>query len=95
VSQIIAVLPASSVDCERGFSNLNAIKRENRSQLTDETLGHLMRIRSTEMTAKSFVRDHSDTLLNTWWNTKDRRSGGKDDALLIDRPNWMPMFRSI
>ncbi|TMI78055.1 MAG: hAT transposon family protein, partial [Bacteroidetes bacterium] len=31
--QIIAVLPATSVDCERGFSNLNRIKTDNRNKL--------------------------------------------------------------
>jgi hAT family C-terminal dimerisation region len=95
VCQILAVLPATSVDCERGFSALNSIKSLNRNQLSNETLELLMRIRLTDMDEETLISEHSDELLDTWWRQRERRSGDKDDVLLINRPNWMPMENSL
>jgi len=39
--QILAVLPASSIDCERGFSNLNRIKRDDRNRVDGDQKCHL------------------------------------------------------
>jgi len=41
---IAIVLPLSSVNCERGFSLMNAIKTKFRTRLNDDTLSVLMRI---------------------------------------------------
>ncbi|GJP36275.1 hypothetical protein CLOM_g20803 [Closterium sp. NIES-68] len=41
--QAVAVLPLSTVDCERGFSKQNLIKTWARGSMGDITLGHLMR----------------------------------------------------
>lgn len=82
LSQIIAVLPATSVDCERGFSNLNRIKTDNRNKLQAVHLEALMRVSSTPMDAVIIHQDHSVALIAMWRTTKERRSGGKQDRLL-------------
>ncbi|CAI7843093.1 unnamed protein product [Closterium sp. NIES-53] len=41
--QAVAVLPLSTVECERGFSKQNLIKSWERGALSDTTLEHLMR----------------------------------------------------
>ncbi|GJP61970.1 hypothetical protein CLOP_g19086, partial [Closterium sp. NIES-67] len=42
--QALAVLPLSTVECERGFSRQNVIKGWHRTSLCDATLGELMTI---------------------------------------------------
>ena len=76
---MIAVLPATSVDCERGFSILNRIKDDLRSTLEDH-LEPLMRISSTMMDA-STLRTHTEVLIKRWRNRKERRSHGREDIL--------------
>jgi hAT family C-terminal dimerisation region len=82
--QIITVLPATSVDCERGFSNLNRIKTDLRSKLQTLHLESLMRISSTPMDAVTLHQDHSDVLIARWRTKRDRRMGEKRDGLLDD-----------
>jgi hypothetical protein len=78
--QIIAVLPATSVDCERGFSTLNRIKADLRSKLEDH-LESLMRISSTNMDVSILRREYAEALIQKWRNRKERRSRGKGDTL--------------
>jgi hAT family C-terminal dimerisation region len=80
--QIIAVLPATSVDCERGFSSLNRIKTDNRNKLQALHLESLMRVSSTPMDVVTLRQDHSETLIAMWRNKRDRRFGDKRDHLL-------------
>ena len=89
------MLPASSVDCERGFSVLNSIKTLNRNLLSNKNLELLMRIRLADMNEDVLYYEHSDKLIEKWWNERERRPGQRDDALIINRPNWMPMENSL
>lgn len=50
--QILEVLPASSVDCERGFSTMNDIKTWDRNKLKTDHLGDLMRVSMSNITLK-------------------------------------------
>ena len=77
--QILSVLPGSSVDCERGFSNLNRIKRDDRNRLDGDHLGWLMRISSYEIPQTEFHKLHMGPLIRSWKTEKERRSGEKDD----------------
>jgi len=77
---MIAVLPTTSVDCERGFSNLNRIKTENRSRLSGEHLESFIRITSTNMDELTFL-GHSKELIKAWKRKKDRRMMGKNDTV--------------
>ena len=45
IAQIVMVFPASSVDCERGFSVQNHIKTKNRNRLASKHLDVLVRVR--------------------------------------------------
>lgn len=82
--QILAVLPASSVDCERGFSNLNRIKRDDRNKLNGDHLGWLMRISSLEMTEKDFYKLHIPLLVKSWKQQKERRKIIEKDDIKLD-----------
>lgn len=79
---MIAVLPATSVDCERGFSNLARVKTNNRNRLGAEHLESLMRIASTEMDELTFL-GLSNQLIKAWKRKKDRRMTGKADTLRL------------
>lgn len=67
---ISATFQASSADCERGFSQMNAIKTKARNRLETFHLDHLMRI-------KLFLRRGNEIdvqkVFNFWKNNKDRR----------------------
>lgn len=80
--QIIAILPATSVDCERGFSCLNQIKTDLRNRLKTEHLGSLIRLSTMDMDAMSLQRDHSERLILAWRRSKARRSSDKGDRIL-------------
>ena len=71
--QILSVLPGSSVDCERGFSNLNRIKGEDRNNLKGDNLRYLMRISSLKMLDEELNAIHMPTLVRLWKQQKDRR----------------------
>ena len=79
--RIIAVLPATSVDCERGFSNLGRIKNALRSCLQGEHLEPLMRISTMEMDIMTFQLKHQKTLILKWRRRKSRRACGKGDKV--------------
>jgi hypothetical protein len=77
---MLAVLPATSVDCERGFSNLNRVKNNARNKLKEKHLESLMRTSTTNMSAKAFV--HYKSLLIARWNRAcARRTAGKGDII--------------
>jgi hypothetical protein len=77
---MIAVLPATSVDCERGFSILGRIKDDLRSSLENH-LEPLIRISSTNMDALTLRTEHAEILIRRWRNRKERRSLGKGDKV--------------
>jgi len=79
--QMIAVIPATSVDCERGFSNLSRIKTNLRNRMR-EHLEPLMRISTTKMDALTLREVHGLNLIKLWRGRKDRRLGGKGETSL-------------
>jgi hypothetical protein len=74
---MIAVLSATSVDCEHGFSILNRIKTNARIHVNGDHL--LMRISVTEMDAVTLRYKHRDALLIRWRRMKVRHNSGKED----------------
>jgi hypothetical protein len=82
VCQMIAVLPATSVNCERGFSNLARVKTNNRNRLKEEHLESVMRIASTEMDELTML-GRSNKFIKAWKGEKDRRMAGKADTLRL------------
>ena len=84
---IIAVLPATSVDRERGFSNLTQIKNTDRNCLQGDHLEALMWISTTKVDAMTLSHEHWDALTLRWRRMKVRRDGGKGerayDAILL------------
>ena len=89
--QILAVLPASSVECERGFSLLNRIKSVDRNKLSQDHLENLIRIASTNMNVSILIDKPSKSLIARWKQNKLRRSGEKADSLLPveKRPHYL------
>ena len=69
----LAVLPGSSVECERGFSNLNHIKGEDRNSLKGDNLRYFMCISSFKISIKELIVLHMPTLVLNWKRQKDRR----------------------
>lgn len=67
---ICATFQASSADCERGFSLMNAIKNKARNRLQTEHLDMLMRIRSYQTSAAQI---DLDKVYSEWLLKKDRR----------------------
>lgn len=83
--QILSVLPATSVDCERGFSKLTRIQRDLRNRLQDDNLESTFRISATSMSIAD-LRSHEKELIQRWRNLKPRRSGGdKGDSLILNK----------
>jgi len=80
--QILAVLPASSIDCERGFSNLNRIKRDDRNRVDGDHLVWLMRVSSFDMEEIDFEKCHLPVLVKLWKAEKERRLDGRADLNL-------------
>ncbi len=80
--QILAVLPASSVDCECGFSNLNRIKRDDRNRVDGDHLVWLMHVSSFDMDQIDFEKRHLPLLLPSWKAKKERRLDGRADLNL-------------
>ena len=79
VCQILAVLPATSVDCERGFSNVSRIKTNLRNRLMELHLESLLRISTIKMDALTFYQ-HREVLTRRWKMLVDRRTAGKGDV---------------
>ena len=73
ICQILSVLPASSTNCERGFSQLSDIKRDNRVKLMGEHLESTLRISLTDMNEIE-MENHAAVLIQKWRNVKQRRS---------------------
>ena len=71
--QILSVLPASSTDCERGFSTLAHIKTNNQSNLEGDHLESSIRISLTDIDEIQ-MESHSQELIQRWRNHKQRRS---------------------
>ena len=67
---ICGTFQASSADCERGFSLMNAIKTHTRNRLETEHLDMLMRIKSFQGLGRTV---NLDTIYNIWSSRKDRR----------------------
>ena len=68
--QAIHTIPASTVDCERGFSKQNIIKDIQKSRLGLDTLDALMRISLNEL--ELYVVDWN-VVYEVWRDTKSRR----------------------
>ena len=77
---MVAVLPTTSVEREKGFSNLNRIKTDDGNRLQLEHVECLMRISATEMDARTLKFDHSEALIARWKRRKDRRPTYKGDS---------------
>ena len=78
---MIAVLSATSVDCEGGFLSLNRIKNAMQSCLHGEHLEALLQISTMNMDAVTLFHDHREALILKWRRWKARRDGGKGDRL--------------
>ena len=72
--QILAVLPASSTDCERGFSTLANVKTYDRSSLEGDHLESSIRISLTDMDEIE-MESQRQKLIQRWRNHKRRRPG--------------------
>ena len=69
LSQIFLTLPVSTVDCERVFSTMKRIKTRLRSQMTNKTLNHCMRV---SMEGLSLVDLDFDKSIDAWSQLKNR-----------------------
>jgi len=81
VNHITAVLVATSVDCERGFSELNDTKRDKRAKLEENHLKPLMRVSTMKSSLMEF-REHKPVLVKMWRNRKSRRDKNKADSII-------------
>jgi hypothetical protein len=82
---MLSVIPATSVDCERGFSNLSRIKTYMRSRLQNDHLEPLIRVSTTSISTLELVKLHADTLIRMWKSHRQRRAVANVDKLL-DEP---------
>ena len=98
VCQILAVLPATSVDCERVFSNVSRIKTNLRNRLMELHLESLLRISTIKMDALTFYQ-HREVLTRRWKMLVDRRTCGKGDVPhheeIIINVEWVLWTNSI
>ena len=69
IIEIYLVLPITSVECERSFSQMNLIKTPVRSNLEAGTLDHLMRLRMHKVSLENF--DFEKPFLD-WKSAKKR-----------------------
>ncbi|CAI7890703.1 unnamed protein product [Closterium sp. NIES-54] len=76
----VAVLPLSTVECERGFSRQNVVKSWLRGNLNDAKLGDLMTI--------SMLKYEPDwpTLVELWRGAKKRRPAKDVVMVHVQRP---------
>ena len=70
LSQIFLTLPVSTADCERTFSTMKRIKTRLRSQMTNNTLNHCMRVSMEGLPLVDFDFDKS---IDTWSQLRNRR----------------------
>lgn len=71
LAKIVLVFPASSVDCERGFSTLNLIKTKTRNRLNTLHLDMLQRIKLLGGPPEKFPFAKAHQL---WLHSKKRRT---------------------
>jgi hypothetical protein len=72
--EILAILPASTSSCERGFSQMKLIKGKFRSSMNPSTLNDLLMIHTNGPSLQDFIPDKS---VNNWYfATKKRHTGG-------------------
>ena len=70
LAQICLVLPIGTADCERRFSTMKRIKTRLRSQMSNITLNHCMRI---SMEGEAFDKLDFDNAVDSWSRLKNRR----------------------
>ena len=70
LGQICLVLPIGTADCERGFSTMKRIKTRLRSQMSNITLNHCMRI---SMEGEAFDKFDFDSAVDSWSRLKNKR----------------------
>ena len=70
LAQIFLKLPVSTADCERAFSAMKRIKTGLRSQMTNKTLNHCMRV---SMEGLPLVDFDFDSCIHSWSQLKNRR----------------------
>ena len=70
VSHICLTLPISTVECERAFSTMRRIKSRLRSQITNATLNHCMKISIDGPKTQDF---DFDSAMKKWSRLKNRR----------------------
>ena len=70
LAQIGLLLPISTVDCERAFSTMRRIESRLRSEMSNATLNHCMRISFEGPCMEEF---DFNTAIETWSNLKKRR----------------------
>ena len=87
VNHITAILVATSVDCERGFSELNDTKRDKRARLEENHLESLMRVSTMKSSLMEF-REHRAVLVKMWRNRKSRRDKNKADFIISSTDTW-------
>jgi hypothetical protein len=68
--QVLLTIPASTVDCERGFSKQNIIKDIQKSRLGLDTLDALMRI---SLNGPELYNVDWNVVYGLWRYTKSRR----------------------
>ena len=70
LAQVCMTLPISTADCERAFSTMRRIKSRLRSQMSNITLNHCMRVPIEGPPLEDF---DFDTSLDTWSKLRNRR----------------------
>ena len=61
------------MECERGFSNLNRLKSDERNGLKGDNLRYLMRISSLKLSIEELNVIHMEELIKHWKQYKERR----------------------
>lgn len=69
----VLVIPVSSVDCERGFSQQNLIRTKHRTRLLIQTLDSLMRVAMNGPTFKSLTDKFSLKVFLAWKGARGYR----------------------
>ncbi len=80
--ELLFSLPASNGKVEQAFSQLNIIKSDKRTQLSNESLNDLMTISTSGQTIEDF---NPDPAIELWWKDKVRRPNQKPRKLYKHR----------
>ena len=70
LASCLLVIPASTADCERGFSALKRIKTSTRNRLSSGTLDDLMII---DLEGKDVSKFDFKAVINAWASIKKRQ----------------------